>query len=285
MPPRPARRPRLVIFDLDGVVYRGLDPVPGAAELINDLHRRRVRVRYATNNSMATREAYVERLASMGVRASVPEIVTSTSATIGYLRHHLPEARHVLAVGSTAMIAELRAAGLEVTPIAELARPDYQGGSLRNGVDAVVVGLDQAYDYIRIAIAATAVREGAVFVATNADLRYPTARGFLPGAGSLVAAIRAASGGVEPIVVGKPEPTMFAEILEDARVKPDAAVVVGDNPDADIVAGHRSGIFTVLILTGVADAVLADGLAGERKPDQVVADHVELGRLFDEWLS
>jgi phosphoglycolate/pyridoxal phosphate phosphatase family enzyme len=285
MPQRPQRRPRLVIFDLDGVVYRGLDPVPGAADLINDLHRRRVRVRYATNNSMATREAYVERLASMGVRASVPEIVTSTSATIGYLRHHLPEAHHVLAVGSQAMIAELRAAGLEVTPVAELSHPDYQGETLKNGVDAVVVGLDQAYDYIRIAVAATAVRRGAAFVATNADLRYPTARGFLPGAGSLVAAIRAASGGVEPIIVGKPQPTMFAEILEDARVKPDAAVVVGDNPDADIVAGHRSGIFTVLILTGVADAVLADGLAGERKPDLVVADHAELGRQFDKWLS
>jgi phosphoglycolate/pyridoxal phosphate phosphatase family enzyme len=285
MPQRPPRRPRLVIFDLDGVVYRGLDPVPGAADLINDLHRRRVRVRYATNNSMATREAYVERLASMGVRASVPEIVTSTSATIGYLRHHLPEAHHVLAVGSQAMIAELRAAGLEVTPVAELSHPDYQGETLKNGVDAVVVGLDQAYDYIRIAVAATAVRRGAAFVATNADLRYPTARGFLPGAGSLVAAIRAASGGVEPIIVGKPQPTMFAEILEDARVKPDAAVVVGDNPDADIVAGHRSGIFTVLILTGVADAVLADGLAGERKPDLVVADHAELGRQFDQWLS
>jgi len=285
MPQRPPRRPRLVIFDLDGVVYRGLDPVPGAVELINDLHRRRVRVRYATNNSMATREAYVERLASMGVRASVPEIVTSTSATIGYLHHHLPEAHHVLAVGSQAMIAELRAAGLEVTPVAELARPDYQGETLKSAVDAVVVGLDQAYDYIRIAVAATAVRKGAAFVATNADLRYPTARGFLPGAGSLVAAIRAASGGVEPIIVGKPQPTMFAEILEDARVKPDAAVVVGDNPDADIVAGHRAGIFTVLILTGVADAALADGLAGERKPDLVVADHAELARQFDRWLS
>src|SRR5207244_1353429 len=135
-------------------------------------------------------------LASMGVRASVPEIVTSTSATIGYLRHHLPEAHHVLAVGSQAMIAALRAAALEVTLVAEVSHPGYQGETLKNGDDA-------------------------------------------GGAG----------------------------------------------PDADIVAGHRSGIFTVLILTGVADAVLADGLAGERKPDLVVADHAELGRQFDQWLS
>ena len=285
MPPRPPRRPRLVIFDLDGVVYRGLDPVRGAADLINDLHRRRVRVRYATNNSMASREAYVERLAAMGIPAAVPEIVTSTSATVGYLHHHLPEARHILAVGSPAMIAELRAAGLDVTPVADVVRPDYQGERLRDGVDAVVVGLDQSYDYLRIAVAGAAVREGAAFVATNADLRYPTSRGFLPGAGSLVAAIRAASGDVQPIVVGKPEPTMFVEILEDARLEPDAAVVVGDNPDSDIVAAHRSGIFSVLILTGVANAALAEGLTGERKPDVVAADHAELAHLFGAWLS
>jgi len=194
---RPPRRPRVVIFDLDGVVYRGLDPVPGAAQLINSLHQRRVRVRYATNNSMASREAYVERLGAMGIPSSVAEIVTSTSATVGYLRHHLPEARRVMGVGSPAMIAELQAAGLEVIPVADVTHPGYQGEPLTDRVDAVVVGLDQAYDYLRVAVAATAVRDGAAFIATNADLRYPTPRGFLPGAGSLVAAIRAASGGVD----------------------------------------------------------------------------------------
>lgn len=285
MPKRPPRRPRLVIFDLDGVVYRGLDPVPGAARLINSLHDRKLLVRYATNNSMASRDAYVERLGAMGMAASVREIVTSTSATVGYLRHHLPKARSILAVGSPAMIEELRGAGLEVTPVADLARDDYQGGSLAATLDAVVVGLDQAYDYRRIAVAATAVREGAAFIATNADLRYPTPSGFLPGAGSLVAAIKAASGGIGPIVVGKPQPAIFAEILEDASVRPDAAIVVGDNPDADIVAAHRSGIFSVLMLTGVADAETVDTLTGEQKPDVVAADHAELGRLFNEWLS
>ncbi len=285
MPQRPPRRTRLVIFDLDGVVYRGLDPIPGAAQLITSLHAHRLQVRYATNNSMASREAYVERLVAMGVPASVHEVVTSTSATVGYLHHHLPDARLILAVGSPAMIAELRADGLDVTPAAELARSGYQGEALATAVDAVVVGLDQAYDYGRIAVAATAVREGAAFIATNADMRYPTPRGFLPGAGSLVAAIQAASGGVEPIVVGKPEPAIFAEILEEAGVEPQAAVAIGDNPDADVVAAHRSGIFSVLILTGVADAATANALVGERKPDVVVVDHAELGRLFERWLS
>src|SRR5512142_2977353 len=91
MPPRPAVRPRLVIFDLDGVVYRGSDAVPGAAALIAWLQGRRVAVRYATNNSMASPEAYVDRLGALGIVADAEEVVTSTTATIGYLHRHHPE--------------------------------------------------------------------------------------------------------------------------------------------------------------------------------------------------
>lgn len=281
----PPERPRLAIFDLDGVVYRGNVAVAGAAQLISDLHDRGVDVRYATNNSMASREAYVARLAAFGIRAQTDEIVTSTSATIGYLQRHLPNVRRILAAGSPGMVGELRASGYLVVPAAELASASYQGQPLERRFDAVVTGLDQAYDYARVAIAATAIREGAAFVATNADLRYPTPHGFLPGAGSLVAAIRAASGDVEPLVIGKPAPAMFAEILEEADIGPEAAVVVGDNPDADVVAARRAGIFAVLVLTGVADAELAAQLTGDRRPDLVVADPHELGHAFDAWLS
>jgi 4-nitrophenyl phosphatase len=281
----PPERPRLAIFDLDGVVYRGNEPVPGAAELIGSLRSRDVQVRYATNNSMASREVYVTRLSSLGIKAETGEIVTSTSATIGFLQRHQPHVHRILSAGSPGMTAELRAASYEVTPAADLASAYYQGEPLMDRYDAVVTGLDQGYDYGRVAVAATAIRQGAVFVATNADLRYPTPRGFLPGAGSLVAAIRAAAGDVEPIVIGKPAPTMFGEILEEADIGPEAAVVVGDNPDADVVAARRAGIFAVLVLTGVADAELAGQLSGDRRPDLVVADPNELGHVFDEWLS
>jgi 4-nitrophenyl phosphatase len=281
----PPQRPRLVIFDLDGVVYRGNEPVPGAAQLIGELRARKVQVRYATNNSMASREAYVTRLDGLGIEAGVADVTTSTSATIGYLQRHQPRVRRILGAGSAGMVGELRAAGFEVAATADLASPDYQGQPLDRRYDAVVVGLDQGYDYQRVAVAATAIRDGAAFVATNADLRYPTPRGFLPGAGSLVAAIRAAAGDAEPIVIGKPAPAIFGEILEEAGIGPEAAVVLGDNPDADVVGARRAGIFAILVLTGVADAELASQLTGERRPDLVVADHHELGRVFDAWLS
>ncbi len=285
MPSRPANRPRLVVFDLDGVVYRGRQAVPGAPQLIGWLRERSVAVRYATNNSMSSRETYVERLAGMGITANAEEVVTSTSATIGYLQRHRADVRTILAAGAPGMVAQLERAGYEVTAAADAVPPAYDGSPLPVRFDAVVVGLDQEYDYRRVAAAATAVRSGSLFLATNADLRFPTPHGFLPGAGSLVAAIRAAAGDVEPLVIGKPGPAMFTEILETAGIGAEEAVAVGDNPDADVVAARRTGVFSVLVLTGVTEARMVGQLAGDRRPDLVVAGPAELQALLDEWLS
>jgi 4-nitrophenyl phosphatase len=282
---RPPDRLRLVIFDLDGVVYRGHEPVPGAADLIGWLRSRGIAVRYATNNSMASREAYVHRLADLGIPSAPDEIVTSTSATIGYLQRHLPSVRRVLAAGSPGMAAELERAGFVVTAAEDAVPSGYDGGPLAERYDAVIAGLDQESDYRRVAAAATAIREGAAFVATNVDLRFPTPHGFLPGAGSIVAAIAAAAGGVEPLVIGKPGPAMFTEILENADIGVDEAIVVGDNPDADILAASRTGVFSVLVLTGVATAEVAAGLTGDRLPDLVVSGPSELRRHLGAWLS
>lgn len=262
---------RLVIFDLDGVMYRGRQPVPGAAALVAALRERGLLIRFATNNSMATRAMYVPRLVEMGVPAEVDEIVTSTSATIDHLKAHLPQVRTVLAVGAPGMLEELRAAGFAATAAADAVDADYDGGPLSVSYDAVVAGLDPSFDFRRMAAATTAIRSGARFIATNADLRYPTPSGFLPGAGAIVAALRAASGR-EPLVIGKPEPGIFTAILERAGIEASGAVAIGDNPDADVVAAHRAGIGSILVLTGVADAALAATLTGERRPDHIADD-------------
>ena len=278
-------RPRLVIFDLDGVVYRGDVAVPGAAELVAHLHERGVLVRFATNNSTVTRADYVERLARMGVPSAVNEIVTSTSATLEYLRQHEPEVRRVLAVGERGMREELEAAGYAVRSAAEvLPDGDLDGRALADAFDACVVGLERSFDYRRLTAAVAAVRAGARLIATNADTVYPTAAGSLPGAGSIVAAIAAASG-AEPLVIGKPEPALFTLILEAAGVAAANAVAIGDNPDADVVAARRAGIRSVLVLTGVADATTAAALDGERRPDHVARDPAAVRALIDRWLE
>lgn len=277
-------RLKLVIFDLDGVIYRGDEAVPGAAELVNGLRRAGLGVSFATNNSMATRQDYVGRLARHGIAVTLDEIVTSSSATVEHLQHHMPGVRRVLAVGADGLLAELREAGYDAVAAQEAAPEDWNGEPLPVHYDAVVAGLDQHIDYRRLGIAGVAIRAGARFVATNADVRYPTPTGFVPGAGTIVAALEATSG-VEALVVGKPLPAMFQSILEQTGVAADAALVVGDNPDADVVAARRAGIASALVLTGVADRSTIAALTGERRPDHVVDGPAEVAALLGISLS
>ena len=278
------RRVRLVIFDLDGVIYRGDEPIRGARELVDWLHGRRVGVRFATNNSMVARDGYVERLAGMGISTAAEEVVTSTSATIEHLRLHEPGVRSVLAIGADGMRRELAAAGLEVTMAADALPAPALGGPLVQRYDAVIVGLDPAVDYDGLAAAMSAVSAGARLFATNADTRYPTPAGFLPGAGAIVAALATATG-VRPEVIGKPEPAMFRAILDASGVDAGEAVVVGDNPEADIVGARRAGCAAILVLTGVADAGLAATLAGERAPDAVAEGPEQVRALLEPLVS
>ncbi len=270
---------RLVIFDLDGVIYRGTAPVPGARELVAWLHEQGVLVRFATNNSMVARPGYVERLGALGIATAIDEIVTSTSATMEHLRRHAPGVRRVLAIGADGMREELRAAGLEVTMAAELAS-GHDGGPLPASFDAVVVGLDPSVDYGGLAVAMRAVAEGARLVATNADARYPTATGFLPGAGSIVAALATATG-VTPEVIGKPEPAIFTAILEASGVPARETVVVGDNPESDVIGARRAGCGAILVLTGVADADMVASLEADAVPHAVAADPSAVRALLE----
>ncbi|HEY6608047.1 MAG TPA: HAD-IIA family hydrolase [Candidatus Limnocylindria bacterium] len=275
-------RVRLVIFDLDGVIYRGHEPIAGARELVAWLHSTRTLVRFATNNSTVARAGYVDRLAAHGIRASEDEIVTSTSATIEHLRRHAPEVRRVLGIGADGMRQELDAAGFDVVMSGDVA-PTPSGAPI-SGFDAVLVGLDPELGYARLAAGMAAVAGGARLIATNADARYPTADGFAPGAGAIVNALATATG-VEPDVIGKPSPAMFLAIMEASGVPPEASVVVGDNPSADVAGAHRAGCSAILVLTGVADRAMAEGLEGERAPDAIADDPAAVRELLADRLS
>jgi 4-nitrophenyl phosphatase len=159
----------------------------------------------------------------------------------------------------------------------------YLGEPLDRSYDAVVVGLDPHLDFGRLAVAMTAVAAGARLIATNADTRYPTPAGFMPGSGSIVAALATATG-VAPEVIGKPAPAMFEAILESSGVPADEAVVVGDNPAADVAGAHRAGIAAILVLTGVATVESAAALAGDEVPDAIAADPAGVRGLLQERL-
>jgi 4-nitrophenyl phosphatase len=276
-------RVRLVIFDLDGVVYRGAEAISGAAELVAWLHDRGVAVRFATNNSMVARNGYVERLGAMGIETTADEIVTSSSATVEHLHRHAPEIRRVMAIGAEGLREELTGAGFETTMAGDVTAA-VPGGTLEASYDAVIVGLDPDFDYARLASGMSAVAGGARLIATNADARYPTPAGFLPGAGSIVASLAVATG-VTPEVIGKPEPAMFRAIIDASGIPAAETVVVGDNPASDIVGARRAGCGSILVLTGVADAAGVTALVADAAPHAVADDPAAVRALLEPLVS
>jgi 4-nitrophenyl phosphatase len=232
---------------------------------------------------MVARDGYVERLAAMGIETTAEEIVTSSSATVEHLHRHAPDVRRVMAIGAEGLREELTEAGFQTTMAGDVTAA-VPGGALPESYDALIVGLDPSFDYARLASGMSAVAAGARLIATNADARYPTPTGFLPGAGSIVASLAAATG-VMPEVIGKPEPAMFRAIIEASGVPAAQTVVVGDNPASDIMGARRAGCASILVLTGVADAGGASMLIDDAAPHAVADDPAAVRALLEPLVS
>jgi HAD superfamily hydrolase (TIGR01450 family) len=274
----------LLLVDLDGVVYRGTDPVPGVAAVLADRAARGDDVVYVTNNSMHYRADYVTRLRAMGAPVDMDRIVSSARATAAYLRERHPEVNRVLTVGAGGLDRELRDQGLVVVTAAHaatrMAQEGIDGVAAAGGVEAVVVGLDPQLTYLRIAAAADCIRAGARFIATNRDPVYPTERGVRPGAGSVVAAIETTSG-VTPVSIGKPAPLLLE--LAAHAVGGDArdAVMIGDGLLTDLAAANAVGARCVFMLTGVTTREQVEALPPGQRPAAMAADARGLADALD----
>jgi len=236
-----------VICDIDGVVYRGDQLIPGSDRALQRLVTAGVDLYFATNNSTKTAANVAERISTMtGVDVSAGSIVTSSEAAVGMLE----DGEHpVMVLGSDGISTALAEAGIEMTDDPMEAR-------------ALLVGLDWDLSYERLTRAADAVRAGARFIATNTDPTYPVAGGLLPGGGAMVAAVRTTTG-VIPEVAGKPHRPM-RELLRARGIG--AAWIIGDRVDTDIALAAAEPDWTsILVLSGVTTQREAQG-----------ADHVAL---------
>ncbi len=273
----------LLLVDLDGVVYRGTDPVPGVAALLAERAAAGDDVVYITNNSMHYRADYVTRLAALGAPVTADRVISAPRATALYLVANEPGVRRVLAVGASGLDRELRDAGLEVVGVAHvaerMAREGLDGWAAAGHPDAVVAGLDPQLTYLRIAAAADCIRAGARFIATNRDPTYPTERGLRPGSGAVIAAIEAAAG-VVPLVIGKPEPLLLLEAARTVGAEARSAVVIGDGLLTDIAAAITVGARSVLMLTGVSTRAQVEALPTDRRPTAIVTDAAELAGVL-----
>ena len=253
------------LIDLDGVVYTGTEVVPGAPEFFALLHDLPIPFLLITNNSSRRADQVAARLAAMGIQVSPDEILTSAQATAEFLAGSARPGSRVFVIGEEGLRSSLESHGFSLV---DDERADY-----------VVVGLDRGFDYRTLTIAIRAVLAGAQFVGPNPDTTLPLEDGLYPGAGAFQGAISAATG-VQPLIVGKPEPTMLSIGLRLLGCSPQEAAMVGDRLDTDIVGGQRAGLVTILVLSGVATA--EEAASSPVKPDYVLRD---LGELAEQLRS
>jgi HAD superfamily hydrolase (TIGR01450 family) len=274
----------LLLFDLDGVVYRGAEPVPGVAAVLAARAAIGDDVVYVTNNSMHYRADYVSRLAAMGAPIAPDRVVSSARATALHLRDHEPGIRRVLAVGAGGLERELRDVGLDVVTVAvaatRMTQEPIDGDVAAGSPHAVVVGLDPNLTYLRLAAAADCIRAGARFIATNRDPVYPTERGLRPGAGALVAALEATTG-ITPLSIGKPAPLLLEIAAEAVGRDARDAVMIGDGIGTDLAAALAVGARSIMMLTGVSTRAQLDALAADRRPTAVAEDAAQLAVALD----
>jgi HAD superfamily hydrolase (TIGR01457 family) len=258
---------RGVLIDLDGVVYTGRDPIPGAGRFLAEARRRGLKFLLVTNNSTTSPELVAERLRGMQIEVAPDEILTSAQAAVGYVKQQAQPGARLRIIGEAGL---RQAAEDEGFVIVEDGEPPAEW---------VIAGLDRAFTYAKLASATRDIMAGAHFVATNADALLPIEGGqVVPGAGTMIAAIRTATG-VEPVVLGKPEPGLFEHGLRRlGGLAPPQAAMIGDRLDTDVDGGRRAGLHTILVLTGVTTA--AEAAAASPPPDAVIADLASAGQLF-----
>jgi 4-nitrophenyl phosphatase len=245
-----------VVSDLDGVVYRGEEPIPASVEAF--LRWRRLGVPYAfvTNNSTLSPDSFARKLSRFGVEATPEQVFSSLAATVALMKQRWPRGARVFAIGEAPLLAAIEEAGFALTPT----EPDI-----------VTLGYDGALTYEKLRRAVRGALAGAAVIATNPDPLTPTHDGYDPCVGVLVAAICAAAPNARPIVVGKPEPLMIEQALAWLGTPRAQTIMIGDQIATDILAGQRAGLRSILL---AGDSPLNAGAAA--RPDGIVASLLDL---------
>ena len=256
-----------VLIDLDGVVYTGRIPIPGAAGFLAEARQRGLKFLLVTNNSTTSPELVAERLHGMQIEVSPHEILTSAQAAVGYVKLHAEPGARVRVVGEAGLRQEVEHEGFVVVEDGE-AHADW-----------VIAGLDRAFTYEKLANATRDIMRGAHFVATNADALLPVEGGeVVPGAGTMIAAIQTATA-VQPVILGKPEPGLFEHGLRRlGGLAANEVAMIGDRLDTDVAGGRRAGLHTILVLSGVTTP--AQAANAQPPPDAITSDLASVARLF-----
>lgn len=253
------------LIDLDGTLYHGSRMIPHADLLISALKEAGIPYLFVTNNSSRRPGEVAEHLLEMGIPAMEDEVCTSAVAAAEYIAEQRPGCK-VAPIGESGLIAALTGAGL----VLDEESPDF-----------VVQGIDRAFTYEKLTKATRWIRGGARYILTNPDLLLPSQDGLMPGAGTISASIRAASG-EEPVIIGKPSGILMKHAIDRLGLRNEEVAVIGDNMLTDISAGDAAGCGTILTLTGVTTEQNLEGFIASSgvHPDVVCGNLEEVRRLI-----
>jgi 4-nitrophenyl phosphatase len=246
---------RALILDMDGVIWRSNEPIGDLPSIFKQIDKLGWKVVLATNNATKSIQQFLTKLESMGVTLETWQVINSAVATAHFLSQQHPEGGNVYVVGEPGLVEILAGKGFKHSDENPL---------------AVVAALDRSINYEKLRTSTLLIRSGVPFIGTNPDRTFPTPEGQVPGAGSILATIEAATD-VQPLVIGKPNPIMYQFALERMNTTPEETLVVGDRLETDIAGAQNLGAPSALVLSGVTSEEAA--WEWEPSPD-LIADNL-----------
>lgn len=257
---------RAVLFDMDGVIYVGNRPLPGVQAMLDYLDQTGRRWLCITNNASNTSQMFADKLHKLGIQAAPERILGSAEATASWLAQQAPQRGKVIMLGMEGLRTALLHEGFELVTDPHAA-------------EFAVAGINFHLTYDMLADVALAIRNGARFIATNNDPTYPAERGQIPGTGSIIALLQAATD-VQPEIVGKPFAGMYELAMQRLDVEPSQTLMVGDRYETDHVGAIKLGLATAAVLTGITTH--AQFAQADPRPDLVLAGLPELLAAFKQ---
>ncbi len=256
---------KLFLLDMDGTIYLENDLFEDVPEFLKYIKSIDGRYIFLTNNSSKSVDKYIEKLDSLGIKADKDDFVTSTNATIQYLK--TKNYKKIYAFGTTSFKEQLKEEGLNITDKRD------------DDIDCLCMGFDTELTFQKLEDACILLSKGVDYIATNTDWVCPTWYGYVPDCGS-ISKILCTATGRSPKFIGKPEPDMAYLAMEKTGFKPEETVLLGDRLYTDIACGVNAGISTVFVLSG--EGTLDDVAASEQKPEFI---YKNISELYNELIN
>ncbi len=241
----------LFIFDMDGILWNSMEPIPSGISAVQKLHKLGKQVVFLTNNSSKSRESYKEILSQLGISCEIKDIFTSGYLTAKILSCLYPSAK-IFVIGEEGLITELKLEGFKILNEEFPDLENKESIPINIRADLIVVGWDRKVTYNKFRTAMSLIKNGAKFYATNDDASFPAPNNQLwPGTGAIIAFLSTALNKKPENIFGKPNPDGILSILRINKTLQDEAVLIGDRLNTDILGGNRAGITTIAVETGI----------------------------------